>query len=327
MSGASSAAEAVLKKFQFECCSCKGGCNEDDSTAVREDCRRCKRCNALRSRINRLLANNENLKASWDKCGEEQKKNFISNPDNQQLFAGDLKMQLEVTASESHKTSSSTKFKGVDKYKDEIDIIAKYEHKPGQAASIIKNADSFVCPNRGVRLYADIEYEGAREEGEEHVQEKKRQLSQDQTIKPPKKPKTTPKTEVSADGATETTSGAPAAARPTAKKSAKPWSDTNTKKTDKIKKDLQEIVTEVEVLLEENDAAGKTVQGAVLLAAQKCVADTNATIAEIQLTIGSQNAEGLSDRLATWTQTLKKAKSTKKLLKDQLDYMSSLAEE
>ena len=69
------------------------------------------------------MSDNEKLRESWKGCGEEQKKLFLTNPDNQQLFVGDLKKQLEVTVSESHKRSSSTKFKGIDKYKDEIDII------------------------------------------------------------------------------------------------------------------------------------------------------------------------------------------------------------
>ncbi len=79
------------------------------------------------------------------------------------------------------------------------------------------------------------------------------------------------------------------------------------------------------MLLEENETA-KAVQGAVLLAAQKTVADTNATIAEIQLKIGSKNSAGLSCMFATWTLTRKKAKSAKKLLKDQLDFTRSLEE-
>ena len=62
------------------------------------------------------------------------------------------------------------------------------------------------------------------------------------------------------------------------------------------------------------------------VAAQKTVADTNATIAEIQLKVGSKNAEGLSGMFATWPLTHKKAKSTKKLLKDQVDFMRNLAE-
>ena len=93
-----------------------------------------------------------------------------------------------------------------------------------------------------------------------------------------------------------------------------------------MKKDLQEITAEMEVLLEENDTTGKAVQGAVLIAAQKIVADTNSAIAEIQLKAGSKNAEGLPDLVVAWMLTLKKAKSTKKLLKDQLDFMRSIDE-
>ena len=311
---------------EFKCCSCGIGCGLDDSTLVRADCRRCKRCNAFRSRVNRLLAVNEKLRESLVDCGEEQKKQFLTNPDNQVLFAGDLKKQLEVTVSESHKLSSSTKFKGIDKFRDEADIKKLYEDKPEQAASILKNADSFVCPNRGVKLYADIEYEGAREQVEEHTQEKKRQLSQDQTIKPPKKP-TNKKSKTDADVAEADAAASENHAEGKGKgKNArvKPWTDKEDTKTDKVKKYLQEVSAEVEVLLEENDATGKAVQGAVLIAAQKVVADTNSAIAEIQLKVGSRNAEGLSGLVVTWMLTHKKAKSTKKLLKDQLDFMRSI---
>lgn len=248
---------------------------------------------------------------------------ILTNPDNQVLFAGDLKKQLEVTVSESHKLSSSTKFQGVDKFRDEVDIMKLYKDKPEQAASILKNADSFVCPNRGVKLYADIEYEGAREQVEEHTQEKKRQLSQDQTIKPPKKP-TNKKSKTDA-GVAEADEAA-SKGKGKGKGKVKPWTDKENKKTDKVKKDLQEVSAEVEVLLEENDATGKAVQGAVLIAAQKIVADCNSAIAELQLKVGSQNAEGLSGLVVTWMLTHKKAKSTKKLLKDQLDFMRSVEE-
>ena len=47
---------------------------------------------------------------------------------------------------------------------------------------------------------------------------------------------------------------------------------------------------------------------------------------EIKLKVGSKNAEGLSGMFATWALTHKEAKSTKKLLKDQLDFMRSLEE-
>ena len=326
MPEAAASAQAKLQEFESKCCSCGIGCSIDDSTPVRGDCRRCKRCGALRSRVTRLLAVNEKLRESWEGCGEEQKKQFLTNPDNQALFAGDLKKQLEVTVSESHKLSSSTKFKGIDKFKDEADIIEKYKSKPEQAASILKNADSFVCPNRGVKLYADIEYEGAREQVEEHAQEKKRQLSQDQTIKPPKKPTNKKsKTDAGAAEAGEAASENHAEGKGKQAK-AKPWTDKDTTKTDKVKKDLQEITAEMEVLLEENDTTGKAVQGAVLTAAQKIVADTNAAIAELQLKAGNKNTEGLPDLVVAWMLTLKKAKSTKKLLKDQLDFMRSIDE-
>ena len=53
--------------------------------------------------------------------------------------------------------------------KDEADLIEKYGHKPDQLAAIFANADSFTCPIRGCKMWADPDFitEWAYQQSEE----------------------------------------------------------------------------------------------------------------------------------------------------------------
>ena len=42
--------------------------------------------------------------------------------------------------------------------KDEADLREKYGHKPDQLAAIFANADSFTCPIRGCKMWADPDF-------------------------------------------------------------------------------------------------------------------------------------------------------------------------
>ena len=52
---------------------------------------------------------------------------------------------------------------------DEADLSAKYGHKPDQLAAIFANADSFTCPIRGCKMWADPDFitEWAYQQSEE----------------------------------------------------------------------------------------------------------------------------------------------------------------
>ena len=78
-------------------------------------------CNALKSRINRLMNKHGNVAEDWTNVTDQEKKEFYAK--YQDLHGPDLLRRLQETITESKKTSSVVSFEGTGEYFDEVDLV------------------------------------------------------------------------------------------------------------------------------------------------------------------------------------------------------------
>ena len=146
---------------------------------------RCKPCNRVRGRVNRLANTREDLVVGFEKLGAEVKTKFLC--DSADLLGADLKQCLEQCIALSTRMSEKTCVKGNGHARDKKFLDEKYEDRPEELQSIYKYARTMVHPDRNVKLWEDREFCVEHEKGEEKVEERKRRLGTEEEIKPKKK--------------------------------------------------------------------------------------------------------------------------------------------
>ena len=166
------------------CVNCKKPVTEENGLVVtrqnekapQKQAMRCNACNALKSRINRLMNKHGNVAEDWTNVTDQEKKAFYAK--YQDLHGPDLLCRLQETITESKKTSSVVSFEGTGEFFDEVDLAKKYQEKPNQLQNILANTRTYYCPVRQVQLYEDVQYKRTVKDTEERskTEKRKRQL-------------------------------------------------------------------------------------------------------------------------------------------------------
>ena len=178
---ASSCDELGLEQGEHVCCSCKKETTEDQSFIVVRangkknltDIRRCRRCHALKARMDRLIARKGDV-PGWSEMTAEQKTLFCQK--HHDAVGDDLLMRMQETVVLAQSRSTLTSFSGAGKYMDEIDLEIKYAGKPDQLLNIKTTARTIMHPTRNVLLYEDVEFESRQTEEEKREQSNRMKL-------------------------------------------------------------------------------------------------------------------------------------------------------
>ena len=158
---------------------------KDPEKGQQVDTFRCKCCNRVRGRVNRLANTRADLVNRFEKLEGEVKAKFLC--DSADLLGADLKQCLEQCIVLSTRMTEKVRFKGNGQFRDKEFLDEKYKDRPEELQNIYKNARSMEHPDRHVQLWEDREFCVEEEKGEERMDERKRLLSTEEHIKPKKK--------------------------------------------------------------------------------------------------------------------------------------------
>ena len=139
---------------------------------------RCKCCNKLATRLQRC-----SNRPSW--VSKEEKERFFNDHNNDSNET--LKKHLETLTVETDKKTLKKQFAQKSVWFDEADLQKEYEDKADQLQAVKQNATTMEHPTRKVTLYEDIEFVANNGETTEQGNEKKRQLTTEETVAAPKK--------------------------------------------------------------------------------------------------------------------------------------------
>lgn len=182
------------------CCSCHRPTTKDQAIIVvrstrkgpAKDVMRCKKCHALRARIDRLVTRRGEL-AEWSSVAEEDKRAFYQECESK--CGQELLMRMQETILHSTKKTSLAQFTTTGVFLDMEDLERKYKDKPEQLAEIIKNTRKMQCPLKKITLYEDLEYQSKLADSEERVEERKRKMEFTEAPRPRAKGKAKVKAE------------------------------------------------------------------------------------------------------------------------------------
>ena len=136
VAGANEARVAEAEVEDIECISCheKGLKPEDVSIVLRANTKRskhiyrCKRCNACKSRCERLVQSHGTLVKDWTTVSTEKKKEFYK--ENYKLANENLIVKMQEAIQDTKRMTSITQFKGTGVWLDKKDLEEKYKNKP-----------------------------------------------------------------------------------------------------------------------------------------------------------------------------------------------------
>lgn len=176
------------------CCSCHRETPKHDSIIVirsntkvnKKEVVRCRKCHALRARIDRLVARRGELE-DWAAVSKEDKQKFYK--DCRDECGDNLLVRMQECIMHSTTRTSMAQFATTGTFLDLDDLTAKYKTKPAQLDSIIQNARKVQCPVKRVTLYEDIAYSSTLAESEERVETKKRKVDMTEAPQPKAKAK------------------------------------------------------------------------------------------------------------------------------------------
>lgn len=182
------------------CCSCHRATTKDLSIVVvraaskvnSKDVIRCKKCHALRARIDRLVARRGELE-DWTSVSEEDKRMFYQECEN--ACGQDLLMRMQEVILQSTKKTSLAQFTTTGVFLDLQDLEKKYKDKPAQLEEIVKNTRKMYCPLKKTTLYEDVSYQSKLADSEERTEERKRKVEYAEAPKPKAKAKAKAKAE------------------------------------------------------------------------------------------------------------------------------------
>ena len=144
---------------------------------------RCKGCNGLKSRLQRLWVSEPDMKLEYDGMSLEAREKIIS--DNQDTLGNHelggsnksfriLKAKVEFALADYRRQVAFNSMSGSGEFMDEMDLTDKYKNKPDQLASVLTKARTMFDENRQVKLYEDVDYSGLLQAEETYVRELKR---------------------------------------------------------------------------------------------------------------------------------------------------------
>jgi len=158
------------------CCTCKTPVEKKDQLVVRAPCKRqstyvirCKKCHALKSRVNNLLKNRGRLASAWAEMSETERANFVAN--NHSAYGKDLEKKISESVLLTSSKSSEFSFTGTGNFMTEVQIDDVYKNQPEIAANIKKNARSFFDSVKGVTVYEDMHYSSKQEDKEKNEEQ------------------------------------------------------------------------------------------------------------------------------------------------------------
>ena len=160
-----------------------------DAIEGNKDQIRCNGCNALRSRINRMVVNTPSHQHYKDIDDDTRKQLYAKA---QHLLGADLKKLLVETITTSLIKRQSETLSGKGAFKSLDDLEIEYKNKPIILANILKYGARMMHPVHKVETVWDPVFELSLERTEINQEEKKRHLESEKTIKPVKKQKTEP---------------------------------------------------------------------------------------------------------------------------------------
>ena len=163
----------------IKCCSCKitGFVLSECVVILRASGKqkgiyRCKKCHALRSRCDRLVANNGSTVSNWSSVPEDEKTAFYN--ECKSLVKEDLHLKMQELIVHTHRRTSILSFTGTGNFIDEEDVRTKYANKPSQLEAVLQNSRTMLHPTRRVTLYEDLDFASKMHDEEENTETKKR---------------------------------------------------------------------------------------------------------------------------------------------------------
>ena len=129
---------------------------------------RCKPCNTLKSRMQRVFTKNANLRDQWNELGREARSEWL-NDAAERLEVPDLYKALELYMIKSRETSNEV-ISGMKKwYGDSPDLSRRYKGKEEQLQHVKARAPKVWHEHRRMWLYEDFESTGSASTAEKDV--------------------------------------------------------------------------------------------------------------------------------------------------------------
>ena len=177
-------------------------CHEVDGEAPSGGVFRCKDCNALKSRLQRLFQKPGMSKSevAFKALSKDEREKFFR--DEHAAMGDALAAAMETVVSSKTTTTNTVSFKGTGEFLDEQDLSEKYAKKPEQLAAILRNTRKIYDPIRETTLFEDMKYVSLTANEEEESKANESSLTQEGKHKPKKaaKPAKIAKEEVPPDG-------------------------------------------------------------------------------------------------------------------------------
>jgi len=144
---------------------------------------RCKDCNALKSRIRRLLEKPgmSNQALAYQAMTKEERVAFYR--DEHALMGDSLAAKFETLSKTTTKTAETMSFKGTGDWLDSPDLKTKYAKKPSQLAAILRNTRTVYDNMREVTLYEDMSYSSGVGNEQEKAESKESKITQEGKLK------------------------------------------------------------------------------------------------------------------------------------------------
>ena len=178
------------------CCSCREEVPIGETVCVQKanpitgavSQRRCRRCNAFRSRLTRMTKNNETAKVGFQNLNTEERTAFYKTCKD--LCGPTLTKRLmeSITTSSNFKNTMLHNCAG--EFQDYDVLEEKYKEKPIEWENIKANSVEAIHPTRLVKQLWMPTLTLSMTREQVHLTEAKRKLDSEKVIKPDKKPKT-----------------------------------------------------------------------------------------------------------------------------------------
>jgi len=154
-----------------------GLCGESKKHVAKEQ-RLCAPCNALRSRMKRLVAKNPNMQPPWG-TSEDRKKFYQIHA---ATTGAELASVMVDTSTVSMAEESSHGFGTSGEWLDEQDLKERYEKKPEQLSNILQFARKLMHPTRKVTVYEDLKFDSSDTRKGTYAFEHKRKAESEQQV-------------------------------------------------------------------------------------------------------------------------------------------------
>ena len=144
---------------------------------------RCNDCNALKSRIRRLLQKPgmSNQALAYQAMTKEERVAFYR--DEHALMGDSLAAKFETLSKKTVKGRETVSFKGTGDWLDNPDLKIKCAKKPSQLDAILRNTRTVYDNTREVTLYEDMSYSSGVGNEQEKAESKESKVTQEGKLK------------------------------------------------------------------------------------------------------------------------------------------------